>query len=314
VLNNTNELVGTNTIFLEQLQVGDKIVFASQERFINAISSNTSATVNVNFEYLDGTIWANTIPVGSFAKGLVGGVNYTQDNLPTSTVISRTGNGVGANVVISSLMGDGEVLRALSDEVNGQILNISLTSGGAGYEFIPQLDLSTFGDGTATANAQIGSSFVELPGRWTTSDSIISSSERYLQGANFYNDFSYVTSSLTDFGKYKKVLLDLLHPAGYVNYAFLNKTSETSKNVTVSSIQTTNTISGLVSITNNSIFLTGTGTLFNVANDRGIFSIGSNISVNGQIRVIDGIISNTNLQVDSAFTTDAVGQTLIILT
>jgi hypothetical protein len=314
VLNNTNQLVGTNTLFESQLRVGDKIVFASQERFINAISSNTSATVNVNFEYLDGTTWANTIPVGSFAKGLVGGVNYTQENLPTATVVSRTGNGVGANVVISSLMGDGEILRALSDEVNGQILNISLTSGGAGYEFIPQLDLTNFGDGTATANAQIGSSFVELPGRWTTSDSIISSSERYLQGANFYNDFSYVTSSLTEFGKYKKVLLDLLHPAGYVNYAFLNKTSETSKNVTVSSIQTSNTISGLVSITNNSIFLTGTGTLFNVANDRGIFSIGSNISVNGQIRVIDSIISNTNLQVDSAFTTDAVAQTLIILT
>ena len=314
VLNNTNELVGTNTIFLEQLQVGDKIVFASQERFINAISSNTSATVNVNFEYLDGTISANNTPVGSFAKGLVGGVNYTQENLPTVTVVSRTGDGVGANVAISSLMGDGEILRALSDEVSGQILNIGLTSGGAGYEFIPQLDLTNFGDGTATANAQIGSSFIELPGRWITSDSIISSSERYLQGANFYNDFSYVTSSLTDFGKYKKVLLDLLHPAGYVNYAFLNKSSETSKNVTVSSIETTNTISGLVSITNNSIFLTGTGTLFNVANDRSIFSIGSNISVNGQIKVIDSIISNTNLQVDSAFTSDAVEQTLIILT
>jgi len=314
VLNNTNELVGTNTLFESQLQVGDKIVFASQERFINAISSDTSATVNVNFEYLDGTIWANNTPVGSFAKGLVGGVNYTQENLPTVTVVSRTGDGVGANVAISSLMGDGEILRALSDEVSGQILSIGLTSGGAGYEFIPQLDLTNFGDGTATANAQIGSSFVELPGRWITSDSIISSSERYLQGANFYNDFSYVTSSLTDFGKYKKVLLDLLHPAGYVNYAFLNKSSETSKNVTVSSIETTNTISGLVSITNNSIFLTGTGTRFNVANDRSIFSIGSNISVNGQIRVIDSIISNTNLQVDSAFTTDAVGQTLIILT
>jgi hypothetical protein len=60
--------------------------------------------------------------------------------------------------------------------------------------------------------------------------------------------------------------------------------------------------------------LTGTGTRFNVANDRGIFSIGSNISVNGQIRVIDSIISNTNLQVDSAFTSNSVEQTLIILT
>jgi hypothetical protein len=60
--------------------------------------------------------------------------------------------------------------------------------------------------------------------------------------------------------------------------------------------------------------LTGTGTRFNVANDRGIFSIGSNVSVNGQIRVIDSIISNTNLAVSSAFSTTAVAQTLIILT
>jgi hypothetical protein len=314
VTNNTNQLVGTNTLFENQLQVGDKIVFASQERFINAISSNTSATVNVNFQFFDNTVFANNLPVGSFSKGFVGGVNYDQQNLPTATVVSRTGAGTGANVAISSLMGDGEILRALSDEVAGQILNIGLTSGGAGYEFIPQLDLTNFGDGTASANAQIGSAFVELPGRWTTSDSIISSSERYLQGADFYNDFSYVTSSLTQFGKYKKVLLELLHPAGYVNYAILNKTSETSKNVTISSIETTNTISGLVSITNNSIFLTGTGTRFNVANDRGIFSIGSNVSVNGQIRVIDSIISNTNLAVSSAFSTTAVAQTLIILT
>jgi hypothetical protein len=313
VLNNTNEIVGTDTLFESQLQVGDKIVIASQERFINAISSDTTATVNVNFEFFDGTTWANNIPVGSFSKGLVGGVNYTQDNLPPITVSSRTGVGTGANVIITSLMGDGESLTAESDEIEGQILEVSLTNAGVGYEYLPQVDLSASGDGNATLNVEIGSSFVELPGRWTTSDSIISSSERYLQGANFYNDFSYVTSSLTDFGKYKKVLLDLLHPAGYVNYAFLNKSSETSKNVTVSSIETTNTISGLVSITNNSIFLTGTGTRFNIANDRSIFSIGSNISVNGQIRVIDSIISNTNLQVDSAFTTSANAQTLIIL-
>jgi hypothetical protein len=314
VLNNSNQIVGTNTLFSEQLQVGDKIVIASQERFINAISSNTSASVNVNFQFLDGTIFANNIPVGSFSKGIVGGVNYTQNNFPTATVVSRTGNGTGANVAITSLMGDGESLNAFSDEVAGQILDITLTSGGAGYEYIPQLDLSSFGDGNASANAQIGSSFVELPGRWTTSDSIISSSERKLQGADFYNDFSYVTSSLTDFGKYKKVLLDLLHPAGYVNYAFLNKTAETGKNVSVTSIETTNTISGLVSITNNSIFLVGTGTLFNVANDRGILTIGSSVAVNGQIRVVDSIISNSNIQVDSAFTTTANGETLIILT
>lgn len=314
ILNNANQLIGTNTIFEEQLQVGDKIVIASQERFISAISSNTSATVNVNFQFLDGTSWANNIPVGSFAKGLVGGVNYTQNNFPTVTVSSRTGAGSGANVQITSLMGDGESLNALSNQVAGQILAIRLTSGGAGYEFIPQVDLSNLGDGTAIANAQIGSSFVELPGRWTTSDSIISSTERKLQGSDFYIDYSYITSSITEFSRYKNILFELLHPAGFINYAFFNKESTTSKNVTISSIETVNTISGLVGVSNSSVFVTGTGTLFNVANTRGILTIGSNVSVNGEIRVIDSIISNTNLQVTSAFTTNANSQTLIILT
>jgi len=314
ILNNTNQLIGTNTLFEEQLQVGDKIVIASQERFINAISSDTSATVNVNFQFFDGTTWANNIPVGSFSKGLVGGVNYTQNNFPTATVSSRTGDGSGANVEITSLMGNGEILNALSNQVSGQILRISLTSGGTGYEYIPQVDLSNLGDGIATANAQIGSSFVELPGRWITSDSIISSDERKLQGSDFYIDFSYVTSSLTEFSRYKNILFELLHPAGYINYAQFNKESITEKNVFVSSIETTNTISGLVSVTNNSVFVTGTGTLFNVANTRSILTIGSNIAVNGEIRVINSILSNTNLQVTSAFTTDANSQTLIILT
>jgi hypothetical protein len=314
ILNNTNQLVGTNTIFEQQLQVGDKIVIASQERFINAISSNTSATVNVNFQFLDGTSWANNIPVGSFAKGLVGGVNYTQNIFPTLTVSSRTGAGSGANVEITSLMGDGEDLNALSNQVAGQILAIRLTSGGAGYEYIPQVDLSNLGDGSAIANAQIGSSFVELPGRWTTSDSIISSTERKLQGSDFYIDYSYITSSITEFSRYKNILFELLHPAGFINYAFFNKESTTSKNVTISSIETVNTISGLVAVSNASVFVTGTGTLFNVANTRGILTIGSNVSVNGEIRVVNSIISNTNLQVTSAFTTNANSQTLIILT
>lgn len=313
VLNNTNQLVGTNTLFQQQLQVGDKIVVASQERFINTISSNTSATVNVNFEFFDSTTFANNIPVGSFAKGIVGGVNYVQDNFPLVTVVSRTGVGSGANVEISSLMGNGEDLNAFSDQVSGQVLTAKLTSGGAGYQFIPQVDLSNFGDGSATANAQIGSSFVESAGRWITSDSIISSEERKLQGSNFFIDFSYVTSSITEFSRYKNILFELLHPAGYINYAFFNKESEITKNVIISSVEIINTISGLVSVTNNSIFVTGTGTLFNIANSLGIIDVGSFIAVNSEIRVVSSIISNTNLAVTSAFTITANNEHLSVL-
>ena len=169
------------------------------------------------------------------------------------------------------------------------------------------------GDGTAIANAVLGGVYTTQPGRWTTSDSIISSSERKLQGSNYYVDYAYITSSLTDFSKYKEVLKQLLHPAGFVNYADLNK--EFDSNVTISvDASTSNTISGDVSVTGGSIFVIGTGTRFNVANQRGIFTLGSQIAVNGEIRLISSIFSNTNLSVTSAFTNTANDQTLIILT
>jgi len=118
---------------------------------------------------------------------------------------------------------------------------------------------------------------------------------------------------LTEFTKYKQILRGLLHPSGFVNYADLNKQAEA--NVTISVDETTsNTISGSVNVFTGTIFVTGLGTRFNIANTRGIITIGSNVAVNGQIRVISSIISNTNLAVSSAFTTTANDQTLIILT
>jgi hypothetical protein len=192
-------------------------------------------------------------------------------------------------------------------------LSISLTSGGEGYQYIPQVDLSTLGDGNATANAALGPSYSSFPGRWITSDSIISNSERKLQGANYYIDFSYVTASLTEFARYKRILFDLLHPAGFVNYADLNKNIFVEVPQSVTQIDTSNTISGLVSITNTSIFVTGIGTRFNVANSLGILTIGTNIVVNNEIKVVDSIISNTNLSVTSAFTSTANNKELIIV-
>lgn len=312
ILNNSITITGTGTSFTSDFRVGDKIVIASQERFINAISSDTSATVNVAFNFVDGTTWANNRTVGSFTRGIVGGVNYVQNNFPSVTVSNQSG-GSSAQIRITSLMGDGESLEALSDTIVGQILSIKVKNGGSGYQFIPQIDLQNYGDGNATANAQIGSSYTTFPGKWKTSDSILSSSERRLQGSNYYVDYAYVTSSLTEFTKYKQILKDLLHPAGFVNYSDVNRQYVVNSNTVTVSTQDGNTISGLVSVTNNSIFVTGTGTKFNVANSRGIISLGDSIAVNGEIRIINSIISNTNLSVTSAFTNTANSQTLIIL-
>ena len=311
VLNNTVQIIGTGTDFTS-LSVGDRIVIKNQERFINAISSSTSANVNVAFSWTDGTIWANNYKVGSYTLGPIGGLNYTQNNFPTVTVSTASG-GSGANIAITSVMGSGEQIQAIADAPGGQIISIKLTSGGIGYQYIPQVDLSGYGDGTAVANAVLGGVYTTLPGRWLTSDSIISNSERRLQGEDYYVDYSYVTSSLTDFRKYKNILKELMHPAGFVNYADVNKQFES--NVIITTVETTsNTISGNVSVTNNSIFIIGSGTRFNVANSRGILTLGSNVSVNGEIRTVNSIISNSNMSVSSAFTQSANDQTLIILT
>jgi len=312
VLNNSIVVVGTGTAFGTELGVGDKITIRSQDRYINAVTSSTSATVNAAFSFSDGTVWSNNSPIGSLSRGVVGGINYTQGSFPTVSVSSTTGS--GANIAITSLMGDGERLTALTDSVPGQIISIKVTSGGTGYQYIPQVDLTTKGDGTATAAATIGASYAILPGRWTTSDSILSSSERKLQGSDFYVDYSYITSSLTQFTKYKTILKELLHPAGFVNYADLNKNSAIPANTVYINTSTANSISGTVTTSNGSIYVTGINTKFNIANTRGTLTLGTSIAVNGELRIINSIISNTNISVSSAFTTNSSGETLIIVT
>ena len=309
--NNTVQIIGTNTFFNNDLQVGDKIVLRSQERFINAVTSNTTANVNVAFTFESGAgNSANNYKIGSFAHGAVGGVNYTQNNFPTITVSTGSG-GSGANIAITSLIGNGEQLQALADQIAGQIQKIRLLTGGIGYQFIPQIDLTNSGDGAAVAEAVLGQSYTELPGRWTSSDSILSNPERRLQGSDYYVDYAYVTSSLTEFSKYKQILKGLLHPAGFVNYADLNK--QAKANVTISVDETTtSTISGLVNV-NTSIHITGINTKFFAAQSLGLISIGTRVAVNSEIRFISSILSNTSILVSPAFSQTANLQEMFIL-
>lgn len=313
VLNNTIDIVGTETNFGTDVVVGDRIVIKSQERYINAITSTTSATVNVNFNFNDGTTWANNYPIGSFSRGPIGGINYVQGNFPTVNVSNRSG-GSGASIAITSLMGDGEIVTAIADTILGEILSIRVLTGGVGYKYIPQIDLTNYGDGSAVGNAQILLSYSALPGRWVTSDSILSSSERRLQGSDYYIDFSYVTSSFTEFTKYKNILKELLHPAGFINYSEFNKSGLINLDPLEVSVETSNSVPGTVSILNGSIYITGVNTLFNVANTTGTLTIGTSISVNDEIRIVNNVISNSNISVSVAFTTDATNKPIVIIT
>ena len=301
-------VVGNGTSFDTELLVGDRIMVNSEIRFVNAITSATSLNVNVSFGRT-----STERRVGVFDRFLVGGQAYVQNNFPPLTILSANTQAANANVEIIAIMGDGESVSVNTSTVAGQIQTITITNPGVGYEFLPAIDLTQSGDGNATAEAQIERSFVSLPGRWTTSEGILSALERRVQGLDYYIDFTYVTSVATEFSKYKEILKDLLHPAGFRNYAEYPISNNINASITVDGTSTLD-LSGRANVVANSIFVDGINTRFNVANTLGILTIGTQISVNNQIRTVNNIISNTNVSVSSAFTTNSNGQVIIIVT
>ncbi|MFZ4599622.1 MAG: hypothetical protein ACOYNN_13340 [Terrimicrobiaceae bacterium] len=298
-------VIGTNTVFEDDLRVGDRIMVNNEPRYINSISSNTSLNVNVNFNYA-----TTNKRIGKFGDYPIGGQNYDARKLPTITISSTAGS--NANLTVSALMGDGENLLAQSDKNPGAILKIRITDAGEGYEFAPQISLTAYGDGTATANTEIEPSYVTFPGRWTTSDSLLSSSERVIQGREYYVDYSYLLSSSVEFSKFKDVFKDLIHPAGFIDYAEykINETIDTTIDKTA--LNVANTIAGTVNV-NNSIYITGINTNFVLAQTLGIISVGTKVAVNTEIGYISEIVSSTSIIVGSPFSQIANLQEMIIL-
>ena len=304
---NTVIVTGTGTSFVNELRVGDQIMINLETRYINTISSATSFNVNVAF-----TKTSTNNKVGVYDRHPIGGVGYIQNNFPTSTVSSSNVLATGANVEVISIMGDSEQITGATSTINGEILKIRITNAGAGYEFLPAVDLTSKGDGSATAEASIERSYVSFPGRFTSSEGILSALDRKVQGLNYYIDFTYLTSVQVEFSRYKDIIKLLLHPAGFKNYAEYPIDKNINTSLTLVSTKA-NAVSGTVNV-NNSIYVTGTNTRFITANSRGIFTIGSNISVNNQIRMINAVISNTQLTVSTAFSTNSNTQSLIIVT
>ena len=316
-LSNTT-VQGNNTIFLDELIPGDLItirtgnsgISAYETRKVVAVDSNTS--INVNTAFSSSFVTDRAIrKVGAYP---VGGQGYTPRTLPIVTVSSA--NGTSALIEAVAIMGDGEELEGIGTKRPGEIEEIEVSDPGSRITIIPQVDLSQSGDGTATANVTLAPTFDSLPGRWTSSDGILSS-DRRLQGRDFYVNFSYLTSSVVEFSKYKKIFKELLHPAGFEAYATWDTFNVITQNTsTLSSLvepKNVRTLSGLVNVANASIFVTGVGTKFNVANTNGILSIGSYIAINSEIRVVNSIISNTNLEVTSAFTITANLEEMIVI-
>jgi hypothetical protein len=225
----------------ENYSVGDNLVFTWTTSNISGHGVAAKvATVDAN-----GAI--ETILITS------GGIGYRQGVFPEISV-ENISSGTNANLSVASILGDGEILQAeTANGIPGQILSIRIIDSGASYANVPGIDLSGFGDGTATATATLANSFLTLPGRWTTSDSLLSFEDVKLQGRDYYIDFSYLIESEVEFSKYKNLLKNLLHPSGLVNYAKYRLTGDLLLQTTTNVTSELFVINNLISVDSLSI-------------------------------------------------------------
>lgn len=282
--------------------IGDSLVFTN----LPMAFSGRGATGYVQNVSVTGAITSVNV---------TGGMGYYDSTQwPTISVLSSGGS--GANLSVHSTLGDGESYVAVTSNTNvGQILNIRVLDGGTGYLDTPIIDLSQRGDGLARANAVLQDSYITFPGKWTTSDSILSSSDRKLSSGDYYNNYSYLLSSRVEFSKFKNLFKQLVHPAGFVDFAEYLIDRDITINLPVTSlVSLTREVPGTVNVTNSSVYVTGMNTLFNVASSLSIISVGSVIAVNNEIRTITSIISNTTLEVSAPFSFDAYFQPMIVTT
>ena len=278
---------------------GDVLVFTNAPGTVGFGATGTVTSVN--------TSNANSI----VHVNVNGGYGYANTNFPSITI--TTVSGTGANLTVRCLMGDGESFDTSSATQPGQIKTLSILSQGSGYRSAPVLDLTGKGDGTATALASLIPSYSVLKGRYKNSDGIISDNSIRIQEGIIYHDFSYLIKSKVPFDQYKQTLKTLAHPAGFSIFGRYLIDATLSETTSYANVSISKTVAGSVSVTNNSIYITGTNTKFNVANSLGIVTVGSTIDVNNVIRVVGSIINNTNIAVTSVFTANDSGVRLIVL-
>jgi len=184
---------------------------------VSNVSSNGAITA-VKFveepgQYIGGSGYSiNYLPEAQIKNLLLPSADDTTNTADTTLVTTDTSGGRNGNLAVTLVLGFGADYTTVSSTL-GQILRLSIVSGGSGYEEPPTLNLSSSGDGTAQAVATIVTGVFTYPGRWLNDDGHISS-YNFLQDRDYYQNFSYVVKARESIEKYRKALKDLIHPAG----------------------------------------------------------------------------------------------------
>lgn len=204
------EIIGTGTSFTTELFIGDRVEVNSESSYITTITNNSHLIVNTAF-----TRTSTNRRLGVYGRYFIGGMNYRQNALPTMQVYSTNPFAAGADLRAELVLSGGAQFEMSSQtqEPVGKIRSIRITNPGYGYQSTPTIDLSTLGNGKATAVAVMVSNLFLAPGRFQTTEGFLSSDQR-LESGGYYSNFSYIIQSQTELVKYKEILKDLVHPAG----------------------------------------------------------------------------------------------------
>lgn len=279
--------------------IGDDVIFTNTQNFRGqyAKAEVTSVSRTGSIRYVTVTD---------------GGYGYSIEYPPTMTV--NTANGSGAVLQVSSIMGrDAEFSFVPGDGIPGKITSVKILDPGVGYTTIPIVDASQSGDGNAVITANIRNAFGELPGKWTTSDSILSTDETRLQGRDYFIDFSYVITAQVEFQQYKDIIKNLLHPAGFINYSVYNLLDSVNTSVNFVANDTLSLeVAGTVSTNGSSNTVIGTNTYFVMAANLGLTS-SANISIGDEIKTVNTIINNTSFTVTTAFANTYSGNVINLM-
>jgi hypothetical protein len=246
-------------------------------------------------------------------KVLDGGYNYSKQFLPLLEIESATGS--GASLSVEHFMGQDALFDYEQDDgIPGKITSVKLLSKGNAYTTQPLIVVSSASGFGSELTAETTPSFVELPGRWITSDGMLSSDDIKLQGSDYYVDYSYVITSKVEFQKYKKIVSDLMNPSGIINYARYSIVDSINVNLDLDIDSTfRRNLVGTVNVSSDSVDVIGTGTFFNDALENGILTQGTYIIINSELMVVNSIINNTQLTVTESFNFNANNEIVSIM-
>jgi hypothetical protein len=294
----------------EGYEVSDKIFFenvlggygvGAMANVVN-VDSNGSIT-SVEFEEMEGHI--------------IGGSGYTQDKLPLANVVSNNVLASGANVLVKAILGNGEELSALTDDI-GRIQELRIVSGGVNYLTAPTLNLSSKGDGTAQAIATVITGIFTYPGRYINDDGHLSS-YKFIQDRDYYQNYSYVVKIEESLENYRKALNNFIHPSGMKLFGeYTKEDNSTQEDIEGISAEDKTNIS-IFDLENQAAYTSVINDIQIVKTDHGLnandsvyleFISGDTINIsNGLYTVVSG--NSTEFFVNNANTSNSTGNVIL---